>query len=395
MINYAIKTKDPKHVNHNITKQHWTDKGSTRINLHKSTHTATKHFFSQHNIETKTSPPLADHSHRTRTTIDTELQNITNKKQSEHTQKALSLAHIDKYANTFRIYTDGCKDIHKNTGCAVYIPETNTHLHYKLQPNSSIMSAELTAIQKAVNWCTRNTQTIAQRHVTILSDSLSSLKAMQNPKHQYTNNIITQIQDALNKTDIPFNLVWIPAHCGIKGNEEADKQAKIATLSATETALFKYTAKEHKKLTKAYTIAQWQQYKDTNQQGSLHYLIQTNTTLKPKYTNPNRLKEILISRIRMGRTLTNKTLHQMKKRDNATCNYCNQTDTLQHYLLECQSSPLATDIREACRVHKVNLTRSGNPAVAEVCKNTHIQEIIYNHQRLFYTTGYRWLQRNH
>ncbi|KAL7288554.1 hypothetical protein TKK_0017296 [Trichogramma kaykai] len=62
----------------------------------------------------------------------------------------------------------------------------------------------------------------------VFSDSLSVLSALENPSNAITlklKNIILESKNAGKEIE----LIWIPAHVGINGNEQADSLAKIAT----------------------------------------------------------------------------------------------------------------------------------------------------------------------
>ena len=57
--------------------------------------------------------------------------------------------------------------------------------------------------------------------VVLLTDALSVLQAV-------TNNKLPQLEQALHNIKcLRTVLQWIPSHCGVKGNKEADKMAKL------------------------------------------------------------------------------------------------------------------------------------------------------------------------
>ena len=65
------------------------------------------------------------------------------------------------------------------------------------------------------------------KKITIFSDSLSAIEGIQS--YYSKNPVVLEIQAALHKLElkkIEITLCWIPAHIGIKGNEEADIAAK-------------------------------------------------------------------------------------------------------------------------------------------------------------------------
>jgi ribonuclease HI len=91
-----------------------------------------------------------------------------------------------------------------------------------MRPQSSIFSAE----QQAIITPLENT-TQTRKPTVIATDSLSTLLAapgnrwIRNPK---TRNIRKLIDDSRNQ----INLIWVPSHAGISGNEAADQAAKDA-----------------------------------------------------------------------------------------------------------------------------------------------------------------------
>ena len=101
-----------------------------------------------------------------------------------------------------------------------------------LLDNSSIYTAELQAIllaQKHV-YCSK------RKSFLILSDSLSSLKAIFNLKYEHP--VLVQILE-LYMDLIVF--VWVPSHGGIRGNSAADITAKDALVGDTLVELIPFS----------------------------------------------------------------------------------------------------------------------------------------------------------
>ena len=64
--------------------------------------------------------------------------------------------------------------------------------------------------------------------IVIFSDSLSALKALQNPESSILgiDKLALVIDKLLTSYDIKLTLQWIPGHCNLQGNDIADKLAK-------------------------------------------------------------------------------------------------------------------------------------------------------------------------
>lgn len=117
------------------------------------------------------------------------------------------------------LYTDGSKT---HSSVSFSITTTNNLLKIGLLPNYfSIFSAEIIAILEAAYIASNfNTPT------AICTDSLCSINCIKNPKSK---NIYAEtIKKVLKKQKHPTIIIWVPSHCGIKGNELADKAAKRA-----------------------------------------------------------------------------------------------------------------------------------------------------------------------
>ena len=67
--------------------------------------------------------------------------------------------------------------------------------------------------------------------VIIFADSQSAVKALStcNPQSKLTQSIITAILETFQQILNPIEVVWIPAHCEVTGNELADQAARAAT----------------------------------------------------------------------------------------------------------------------------------------------------------------------
>ena len=119
------------------------------------------------------------------------------------------------------VYTDGSK-ADNNVSSSVVFPVDI--LKVNLHEQTSIFTAEAIALKLTVQHIQRD----AIRKSVIYSDSLSCLQALQNKNMD--NPIIREIINILSylrEVDSQIEFCWTSGHCGITGNEKADKIQKI------------------------------------------------------------------------------------------------------------------------------------------------------------------------
>ncbi|CAD7004082.1 unnamed protein product [Ceratitis capitata] len=119
------------------------------------------------------------------------------------------------------IFTDGSKD---NLTTSFAVVKENGHIIKTgiLLPHCSVFTAEAFAISLATEFAAAN-----KGKYIICTDSKASFSAVQNFQNQepLICKIRTKLQQHINK----IKIMWIPGHCGIAGNEYADKAAKNAS----------------------------------------------------------------------------------------------------------------------------------------------------------------------
>ncbi|XP_029178519.1 uncharacterized protein LOC114946237 [Nylanderia fulva] len=137
----------------------------------------------------------------------------------------------EKISNKIAIFTDGSRSVigdKSYVGMANWCSNDQFTASFKLFDHASIFSAEAMAILKAL-------KTINESELSsfiIFSDSMSVLKALSNRrKLRNQNHIIQEIKHLLSvnkKRNKDIELIWIPSHSNIEGNENADALAKNA-----------------------------------------------------------------------------------------------------------------------------------------------------------------------
>ncbi|KAJ5309348.1 uncharacterized protein N7443_001809 [Penicillium atrosanguineum] len=130
----------------------------------------------------------------------------------------------------------------------------------------SVHAAELVGILYAINiinkaalqrWRLAGLHT---RTATILSDSMSALQAIQNPKIKSAQQIIFAILESAKNTksnDIAIRLQWMPGHCEEPGNDTADQLAREAAVPG-KTYPFAPLLSREKAFIRRGIYAQWE-----------------------------------------------------------------------------------------------------------------------------------------
>lgn len=149
-------------------------------------------------------------------TLDKSMDKISKTYPIEIQKSFLELT--QKYEEFKFIFTDASKT-KDNVGCAM-IYEEDQQL-YNLPEQCSIFSGEAIAILKALSYIQLYyIQDSGMSHWVVATDSWSVLTAIDSPLP--SNSLIKQIINVWRETKIKGATVvfmWVPAHCGIAGNE--------------------------------------------------------------------------------------------------------------------------------------------------------------------------------
>ncbi|XP_057337661.1 uncharacterized protein LOC130675812 [Microplitis mediator] len=258
--------------------------------------------------------------------INFELSQHDRPSTTPETYRALFCELHEKNSPNIEYYTDGSV-MTGRAGFAV-TTDSNVLLAHRVHDCTNIFSCEAQAVLHALELIdTREDNTSS----TVYSDSMSCLSAIDNQFS--TNPIIQNIQHMLqqlvsnNKT---VNLMWIPAHQGIQGNELADHSAKTATSNERQLATRITLSEGYKYIhesVKQYWNSKWLQAPRSKLHDVRNNIWETAPTFK-------RSEQCVINRIRIGHTRLSH-LHLIAKDPVSLCQRCNTPITVKHMLIEC------------------------------------------------------------
>ena len=232
-----------------------------------------------------------------------------------------------EYVDYAFIYTDGSKT-EEGVGCA-YI-HGNRSDGFKLPDHCSIFTAEAVAIYKALTY-------VHENHVhkcVICTDSLSVFTALQSPSS--THPTVTDIQEVTHRlitAGSEIIILWIPGHCGIKGNESADAQARGAVQSDHMNEVDMGPKEYYPILKLAMRNLFDKQWREYNPNTTLK-AIKDKTGNWDSCRRNNRRQEIVLCRMRLGHTRYTHG-HLLDRESRPECDHCDCPQSIHHLLVEC------------------------------------------------------------
>ena len=223
----------------------------------------------------------------------------------------------------------------------------------------------------ALEWVSSTDTLDRQTHVTVFSDSLSAIDALELGKSMCRPNLVNKILQLLTKIPYAITFVWIPSHIGIRGNEIVDRLANGAIASETIDLPVSLELREMYKLTEKYVCDIWQNAWSKCNTGQHYKSIEPLVSLNVKFTSStNRRKEITITRLRLGKCRLNAYLKEISAHPDGLCENCHTAETVEHFLLHC-CNRVTVSLRNAC--HELNV----EPTLATVLSDHRLIEVIF------------------
>lgn len=174
----------------------------------------------------------------------------------------------------------------------------------------------------------------------IITDSKSALYLIkkQEPDHYWfriKEIILIRSLSRVKEKQVQFQ--WVPSHCGIDGNEMADRIAKQAA-NMSPTFLPQYSLKKCISTARTVLIEKWIHCWSRETKGRHLYSIQKEPNDFEQYRDINRSTATFAARARIGHIATQTYLYRFNLSESPFCLWCGmEEETLEHILLKCST----------------------------------------------------------
>lgn len=295
------------------------------------------------------------------------------------------LEYVSDRPTFYRIYTDGSLTA-EHVQCAFFDPENFVLRCFKLNPLSSIFTAEAFAIYQALLYFQETPET----QLLLISDSKSVLTSIENISISYkTNYVIHLIKDeliVLNSMNKMVEFLWVPSHSGISGNEIVDRAANLEA-DVDLSSVFKVPFSDYFVIIKKHLKDLWQEYFDIKsiEKGKWYYEIQKNIPTNPwfKKEKPNCRKYFsYISRLRFNHGQFPAHLHKIRLSTSDRCIYCsnNVIGDLDHIFMSCPAFNLQrlVMVDGLLEIYNNNKDSVPNQLCPSILSNSKCYGVLYN-----------------
>lgn len=228
----------------------------------------------------------------------------------------------DHYHERLMIYTDGSTTEH-SSAAAFTIPSQKLQWSGKLYRGTTSTHAELVAILQAL----RLLRTQQPANLVILTDSKASLIILEDQHHSQPSACkIRRLVTEMTRKGSAITFQWIPAHVGLKYNEEADRLARQAHTQDPSVAIAT-DVEDNKRVIRNYV---W----------TFHPFRTTSSGILPSPIVSQRVcrkDATLLHRLRTNSAFTPAYLHKIHVVGSDECEDCNKTADIEHLVMTCDN----------------------------------------------------------
>lgn len=260
---------------------------------------------------------------------------------------------LAKYHNEFCVYTDG-SGYQGNIGAAAFSTGKDNQprerqFHLGSDTHHTVFEGEVVGVILALDIILAEPRL---RSATILLDNQAAIIALQRRRPQPGQYLIhlfhSQLQRLLKRRrTFQLQLVWVPGHMGIEGNEMADSLAKDASTGTTtllHCPIRQLSALPHSQAAARATFkkevgSRWTTQWNASKHGKR--ITKFDPTPPGKrvtrmYRGLSRPHGSILTQLRSGHVGLNKYLARIKAVDSPLCTHCQTTETVEHFLLGCR-----------------------------------------------------------
>jgi len=241
--------------------------------------------------------------------------------------KTMTEEKLAKMEAEVMIWTDGSTSGNQEKGGAgVFIEdrrsETTDKQSFAAGEICSSYGAEGVAMLRALEWI----ESHPAKTVIICTDSLSVHAGLKNDSWKDAQDWIRKIKLQARRLDSQVTILWVPSHCGVEGNEEADRLAELGTkLDQSEIPV-----------TQAISNAKIRRgkWKVVHERAKRIFQDKRKPNLKVEKLWPRRVQS-LFSRLRSGHAKElRQYLYKIDVEDDPLC-ICGEEESIEHVLCEC------------------------------------------------------------
>src|SRR5271170_5875753 len=212
---------------------------------------------------------------------------------------------------------------------------------------SGVLTSEMVAIESAVRFGANMSS--AGLNLVIMTDSkgawtqVLSGKGHKNSNQEVRENIYCEARKIVDRGG-SVKVGWIPSHCGIEGNDRADKLAAKGALEmrGAEIVQTPPTKKEVALWAKDRAVKEWQKRWDRDRLGRYRWRVDPELGVRKKKLKLTRREDVLWNRLRLGTARLAQWRKTVLREGDGMCDGCRRSDgvgvvgeTLRHCLLRC------------------------------------------------------------
>lgn len=234
-------------------------------------------------------------------------------------------------------FTDGSKRDGK-TASGIYRMSDGYAKCLRISDYCTVMQAEVMAIEMCVDECIK--QRMANESIKVLIDSQAAIKAID--KEEITSKTVLRCKKKIAKLaeENRIELIWVPGHADVYGNEMADKVANLGTMKDTvdnegyvsfSEVRRKLKSDEHKRCMKA-----WEKATENKLEHSKIFIDPFSEKKANEIIELGKKDIRIVTGILTGHCPTNKFLCMIGVVDNELCRYCQEEpENMRHIVIEC------------------------------------------------------------